>query len=464
MTQDTDLLTPSHPSLYDDACYDKACYEECLNDLYSSYMQVKSMVQSLPDSLTRQPERILSIARQLDLLPSAKNVIKITGSKGKGTTARMIDAGFRRCFFDSLRHPQHKDNDIVVGLFVSPEEQEHNDRIRINGSFMPKKDFVQVYRELKPVLDEARSQLTGMEYLSPNGIYLLMALYYFKAQGVSHYVLECGRGALYDEVGNIESQYAVVTSLAEEHQQYLGKTLQDIALHKLAVLDNSEMTFVPASLKTFLSTLGLKAIEGDQAKIQWIPDVPSDIEKNMPHWVQQNQWCSAHVLKQALSLTGSLDVICPVIPLESTSFGDVRGVLTDDDGVAQNSVLIWEAIIHRKSIDKNFIRHWVKAHPHSQALLCLTDDKDLEGVVAELLSLGLRQQYHVLLTGKSGVFEFENTRRLFSHNILGTVDWQDEQTLLALLKTMIQRQPYLYCIGRQDFIRLVKRASLSLFE
>ncbi len=54
-------------------------YQDCLNHIYSSYMNVKSIIATKLDSEVRDVSIILSIAEQLDIIPDFKKVIKING-------------------------------------------------------------------------------------------------------------------------------------------------------------------------------------------------------------------------------------------------------------------------------------------------------------------------------------------------------------------------------------------------
>jgi folylpolyglutamate synthase/dihydropteroate synthase len=116
-------------------------YQAALDDIYATFMRVKHLNKGRFDRDARQPQRLLDVARERGILPPPERTIKVSGSKGKGTTARIAARMLQNEF------PAGK-----IGLFVSPEEDDHNDRMRINGVAMTREQFVWHYGRLKPCL------------------------------------------------------------------------------------------------------------------------------------------------------------------------------------------------------------------------------------------------------------------------------------------------------------------------
>jgi folylpolyglutamate synthase/dihydropteroate synthase len=176
-------------------------YQAALDDIYATFMRVKHLNKGRFDRDARQPQRLLAIARARGILPPPERTIKVSGSKGKGTTARI-----------AAQMLQTELPTAKIGLFVSPEEDDHNDRMRINGVMITRERFVHHYERLKPQLLQAEAELTGPDYLSPLGIFLLVALDWFYSEGVDYFVLETGRGVSHDEVGQIPSKVGILNS------------------------------------------------------------------------------------------------------------------------------------------------------------------------------------------------------------------------------------------------------------
>lgn len=200
--------------------------------VYSSYMAALPHLKSKLDEEVRKPElgRLL-----LDLLGRPDEgipTILVTGSKGKGSTARMIsflleEMGYR------------------VGLFTSPHLLQFRERIRINGEPIPEEDFRLLGEQVVEKMKEINVDPQAGEYIGPIAISLALAFLYFRQEGVEVAVLEAGRGGLMDETNRVEHQAAVITPLFEEHLDRFGPTLSDVVRHKLGIVrDGVERVYI----------------------------------------------------------------------------------------------------------------------------------------------------------------------------------------------------------------------------
>src|SRR5690606_16480210 len=101
----------------------------------------------------------------------------VTGSKGKGSTAAMTAK-----LLESLGHK--------TGLITSPHLRYWNERIRINGRAIPDEDFMRIMDLLAPAIDAQIATMSDTQYISPQGILLLVALQWWDEEGVMAGVLE----------------------------------------------------------------------------------------------------------------------------------------------------------------------------------------------------------------------------------------------------------------------------------
>ena len=106
--------------------------------------------------LARAPEnkmapRLDAVARAVEILGDvhrAAPVIHITGTNGKTSTARMIEALL-------LGH------DLRVGRFTSPHLESVTERICINGAPVPDATFVRIWEEIAPYLQIVDAEMTS---------------------------------------------------------------------------------------------------------------------------------------------------------------------------------------------------------------------------------------------------------------------------------------------------------------
>lgn len=147
----------------------------------------------------------------------------ITGSKGKGSTAAITAK-----LLETLGHK--------TGLISSPHLRFWNERIRINGKAIPDDDFIRIMAILAPAIDEQITTLSDTQYISPQGILLLVALQWWDEQDVTAAVIEVGRGGRFDDMSLVPNKVSLFTPIFTEHAQYLGNSLERIAWHKAGIM------------------------------------------------------------------------------------------------------------------------------------------------------------------------------------------------------------------------------------
>ena len=160
--------------------------------------------------------------RAVDLLGTPEQaypIIHVTGTNGKGSTI-----AFMRELFVS--------HGKKVGTFTSPHIVSIHDRICINGQPISDADFIRLANQVKEMeqrLLETHDQLSFFELLT------VIALLYFKEQGVDLVLLEVGIGGLLDTTNVVTGEIAVITSIGLDHQETLGNSLEEIAEQKAGI-------------------------------------------------------------------------------------------------------------------------------------------------------------------------------------------------------------------------------------
>lgn len=198
--------------------------KEAVPYIYSSLLKAKPFQLEENDAVTRAPHLTKELLSCLNLIPSRDKVILVTGSKGKGSTSRMIAAILRKM---GLR----------VGLFTSPHLIDYNERIRVNGKAISDEAFLTFLNQHVPIIDRiAESIENPQHYLGPTGILLSIALAHFQSEETDINVIEIGRGGTYDDTNVLENKWAVVSKVMEEHLGFLGHSLEDIVRHKVGIV------------------------------------------------------------------------------------------------------------------------------------------------------------------------------------------------------------------------------------
>jgi Mur ligase middle domain len=422
----------------DHAAVDRA-YQAALDDLYASFMRVKQLNKGRFDRDARQPQRLLQIARNGGLLPPLEQTIKVSGSKGKGTTARI-----------AARMLQHEFPHRKIGLFVSPEEDDHNDRMRINGVAMTRAQFVEHYGKLKPQLLAAEGALAGADYLSPLGIFLLIALDWFKTEDVNYFVLETGRGVAHDEVGQIASKIGLLTSIMLEHADKLGPTLEDIARDKLSLCDTCGHVYAPSPVIE-----AARQFATDRTNELTLVPQPRVGNDRVPAWLRANAELARHGVEH---LTGRpLNKAMPTDAEPSASFG-LRGI--------NKHQFVFEGLIHMGSLDKPMLDGWQHdATNHNRpvnVIASFPDDKDRE----QLLAAFHARQWPVtecILAGTRGYLDYARTEAGSTGSHV-TFAYDDVAGFAAWLaaRPASSKHGRTYLVGTQTYIRLVRKALAQL--
>lgn len=159
-------------------------------------------------------ERVREVAARMQLLKPQAKVVSVAGTNGKGSCVATLEA---LCLQRGLK----------VGGFTSPHLLRYNERIKINGQ--PVSD--QLICDSFERIDQARGEisLTYFEFGT------LAAIDIFTQQQVDVMVLEVGLGGRLDAVNIMDADVAVVTSIALDHQDWLGTDLGQIGYEKAGI-------------------------------------------------------------------------------------------------------------------------------------------------------------------------------------------------------------------------------------
>ena len=141
--------------------------------------------------------------------------IHIAGTNGKGSCAHTISAILQMCGYK-------------VGLYTSPHLVDFSERIRINGNPIPE----------EYVINFVQDEKTFFEPLKPTFFELVtaMAFKYFADKAVDIAVIETGMGGRLDCTNIITPTLSIITNIGLDHTQFLGTTLEQIAMEKAGII------------------------------------------------------------------------------------------------------------------------------------------------------------------------------------------------------------------------------------
>ena len=193
------------------------------SDLHTSLGEVEREIAERRPEHAIDPtlDRIADLAHLLGDPQRAYPVIHITGTNGKTSTARMIDALLRA-------------RGLRTGLFTSPHLTSMRERISLDGQPMDAQRFVELYEEIVPyaAMVDGRHQVPMSFFEVLTG----MAFAAFADAPVDVAIVEVGMGGTWDSTNIADGTVAVVTPVSLDHTRYLGSTVEEIAEDKGGII------------------------------------------------------------------------------------------------------------------------------------------------------------------------------------------------------------------------------------
>ena len=181
----------------------------------------KALQGRFPSRMVPDLDRITDL---LDLLGSPQRSypsIHITGTNGKTTTARMIDALLREF-------------GVRTGRYTSPHLESVTERIALDGHPLDAQHFAGAYDDVAPFAQMVDGRhpdpLTFFELLTA------MAFAAFADAPVEVAVVEVGLGGRWDATNVVQAPVAVVTPIGLDHMGILGDTVEAIAGEKAGII------------------------------------------------------------------------------------------------------------------------------------------------------------------------------------------------------------------------------------
>ncbi len=183
---------------------------------------------SVPNPENDMQPRLEPMRMIMDLLGNPERsapAIHITGTNGKTSAARMIEAGL-------LAH------DLRTGRYSSPHMGSVTERISVDGVPVSDETFVRIWDEIRPhigMVDE-RLSADGEVPLTLFECLTVLAFAVFADEPVDVMVLEVGLGGAWDATNVVSGSVQVVTPISLDHTDLLGDSEHDIALEKVGII------------------------------------------------------------------------------------------------------------------------------------------------------------------------------------------------------------------------------------
>jgi dihydrofolate synthase/folylpolyglutamate synthase len=170
-------------------------------------------------------ENLLRISALLELLGHPHHCYTntlIAGTKGKGSTAALIESVLRAA-------------GVRTGLYTQPDLHTFRERSRVNGQLISEEEVGLLVPEIRAAVEQLQAQQKFEPFITYE-IGTALALLYFARQHVQHAVVEVGLGGRLDATNITHPLVSVITSISYDHMNILGDTLAKIATEKAGII------------------------------------------------------------------------------------------------------------------------------------------------------------------------------------------------------------------------------------
>ncbi len=336
-----------------------------------------------PSAIDLGLDRVRTVAERLGVLTPKAQIITIAGTNGKGSCVTTLEA---------LLGASHQ----CFGAYTSPHFLQYNERVRLQGQAVSDSllmaAFERIYRACAGI------SLTYFEYGT------LAAMVIFNDHELDFWVLEIGLGGRLDAVNIVAPDVAVITSIAIDHEAWLGNTREQIGYEKAGICRATKPLICtdpqpPASVIQHAQDL--------QCPTLWLG-------KDF-HLLDEQRFSPSPRLHQALGLGAgeTLDLASVVLPRPSViaalevcallnvlpAAQDIPSVLADLRLMGRMQVLSYGARTLILDVAHNpaaaiLLAQLLRERGINKivAVVAMMADKDLEGVLQPLLPLV--QQWH----------------------------------------------------------------------
>jgi len=164
-------------------------------------------------------DRMHTLLRRIGHPEKKLNAIHVAGTNGKGSTIHYLNHALMN-------------NGFRVGVFTSPSMSDLRGHILLDDKSISEKDFIDILNMLFPHITSMDNDDMGPSTFE---IITVAAFTYFSMRADIS-LIETGMGGKDDTTNVLTPLISVITTIAMDHQAFLGDTIQDIAEHKAGII------------------------------------------------------------------------------------------------------------------------------------------------------------------------------------------------------------------------------------
>ena len=262
-------------------------------------------------------DNIRALLARLDHPERAFTSIHVAGTNGKGSVTAMVETGLRAAGYRT-------------GRYTSPHLIELRERFVIDGRPVDDGAMVAAVGDVRDAVESLRRD--GILDVQPTFFEVTTAVAFelFRRARVALAVVEVGLGGRLDATNVLSPMVCGITSIAFDHQLYLGSTLRAIAIEKAGIIKPGVSVVVGAM---------------DQAALEAIEEVARDRGASVIHA------SPSHVAGKTIALRGAHQRLNAAIAWQLLTVLDDEGVVVPE--AARDAALadaIWPGRIDLRTL------------------------------------------------------------------------------------------------------------------
>lgn len=339
-------------------------------------------------------ERIRTVATNLHLLTLPFPLISVAGTNGKGSSTAMLQAIYQQAGYKT-------------GVYTSPHLLRYNERISLSGSPVSDQSLCKAFA----TIDQARgnTSLTYFEFST------LAAAILFVEEKVDVAIFEVGLGGRLDAVNLWDADIALITSIAIDHEDWLGSNRNVIAIEKAGIMRPETPvicgdTQPPSTIASEAKKIGARLIQRNIDFSLHYPKTQSPSENDPTTWQWHDLQKNTTLMLPLPALAGTFqcdnaaNVVMLIkqlqarLPVATTAIekGLINTTLAGRLQTISTCPTVLIDVAHNPQSAEQ-LALYLQQHPHkgkTVALFSALKDKDISGIVTPFLTL--IDQWHII--------------------------------------------------------------------
>lgn len=242
---------------------------------------------------TYKLDRVVLLFESLGIDNLKTPIIHVAGTNGKGSTCAMLESIYRNAGYST-------------GMFTSPHLVSSFERIKVNNLDISEHEFVRLFNKVYLVA-EALEKENPSNRISFFEYETAIALFCFKEKDLDVIILETGLGGRLDATNAIKTSVcSVITTIAYDHENVLGNTLEQIASEKAGIIKYGSKVVIGNRIQGSTLKTIQNVVHQRHAQIFQVPSILSIFQPPTPEYQNYNAstaFFTAKVLSDILPLS-----------------------------------------------------------------------------------------------------------------------------------------------------------------